>query len=222
MAAILKLHSLTRTNKRGCRSSVLIQRKAFPTVLSHTHIHTHTHSSSFLMPQITLAHYRSLKTCIKIMDVWRFKTHYIKTVYTCSSITVKWQKLVGYGQVRTGQDNPGERKWEPTEPARIDRQLHARRILPGAANIRATKTLLPTTQQALRISRTSTGWKIIHIKRGNINLVHPFRYSNLVLSTLRPGKVRRFGRATYLHLESVPSKRCRLFTTLHAVTSQKT
>ena len=112
------------------------------------------------------------------MDVWRFKTHYIKTVYTCSSITLKWQKLVEYGQSRTGQDTPGERKWEPTEPARIDRQLGAWRILPIAANICATKTLLPTTQQARRISRTSTGWKIIQIKRSNINLMHPFCYSN--------------------------------------------
>jgi len=152
MAAIFQLHSLTRTNKRGCRSSVLYSAQVSPTVLSRTQ------SSSFLIPQITLAHYRSLKTRIKLMGVWRFKTHCIKTEYTCSSIKVKWQKLVGYGQARTGQDTPGERKWEPTEPARIDRQLNARRILPIAANICATKTLLPTTQLALRTSRNSTGW----------------------------------------------------------------
>jgi hypothetical protein len=88
------------------------------------------------------------------MDVLHFKTHYIKTAYNCSSITDKWQKLVRYGQARTRQDTPGERKWEPTEPARIDRQLDARRILPTAANTCATKTLLPTKQQALRIPRT--------------------------------------------------------------------
>jgi hypothetical protein len=57
----------TRTNKRGCRSSMLIQRRSLPHGFI-TQSHTHTHSSSFLMPQITLAHYRSLKTRIKIMD----------------------------------------------------------------------------------------------------------------------------------------------------------
>ena len=142
-----KLHSLTTANHRDYRSSVLSSAEVSPTGLPHTR------TRSSLIPQITLAHHRSLKRRIKPMHVWRFKTHYIKKADTCSLVPTKWQRFVRCGHARTEQDTPGERKWEPTKPVRIDRQLDARRTLPTAANTRAPKPL-PTTQQALQISPT--------------------------------------------------------------------
>ena len=154
-----------------------IQRRSLPhgfITLTLTLTHTHTHSSSSLTPQITLAHYRSLKTHIKLMEVWRFKTHYIKTVYTCSLITVKWQKLVGYGQAdRIGHSRGTKVRTDRTCTDRSPTRCTA--YPPNRSQHMCNKTLLPTTQQALRISRTSTGWKIIQIKHGNFNLMHPFR-----------------------------------------------